>query len=194
MRVLILLILILFFVSCSQKEHEIVVFKNYCHGRIARTEHDYFVIYLDYYKTEKCFIWSINKPYTVNRRGKEIHYKLLPPFRQVMYKSLKMTWAPKVFPTSKPFYLEGRDSLLLPWNRNLNIFNDSVFMEESGFANLKSINRGDSLILDIPCVDEDYVKKVPVFQIGQTEVPVIECKIDPVDRDYPMCLDSMDIW
>ena len=55
-----------------------------------------------------------------------------------MYKSLKMTWAPKVFPTSKPFYLEGRDSLLLPWNRNLNIFNDSVFMEESGFANLKS--------------------------------------------------------
>ena len=74
---------------------------------------------------EKCFIWSINKPYSVKRRGKEIHYKLLPPFRQVMYKSLKMTWAPKAFPTSKPFYLKGQDSLWLPRNRNLNIFNDS---------------------------------------------------------------------
>ena len=38
------------------------------------------------------------------------------------------------------------------------------------------------------------MKEAPDFQIGQTEVPVIECKIDPVDRDYPVYLDSMDIW
>ena len=181
-----ILVSIFLFLSCSQKEHERKVEKDFCRGEIVRTEHNYFVIYLDYYKGEKCFVWSINDPYSVKRSGKEVRYKILPPFRQVMYKSLKMTWAPKVFPSSKPFYLEGRDSLLLPWNRNLNIFNDSVFMEESGFANLKSINRGDSLILDIPCVDENYVEKNPVFQIGQTEVPIIECKIDPVDRDYPV--------
>ena len=100
-----------------------------------------------------------------------------------MYKSLKMAWAPKVFPSSKPFYLEGRDSLWLPWNRDLNLFKDSVFSEESGFANLKTINHDDSLILEIPCVDENYVERNPVFQIGQTHVPVIECKIG-VDKDY----------
>ena len=126
MKNLILLILILFFTSCSQKEHDKVnIAEDYCRGKIAKTEHSYFVIYLDYYKAEKCFIWSINKPYSIKRRGKGIHYKLLPPFRQVMYKSLKMTWAPKAFPTSKPFYLKGQDSLWLPRNRDLNIFNDS---------------------------------------------------------------------
>lgn len=189
MNVIFLFVFLFFFTSCSQKEHEIAVFKDYCHGKIARTEHNYFVIYLDYYKAEKCFIWSINKPYSVKKRGKEVRYKLLPPFRKVMYKSLKMTWAPKVFPSSKPFYLEGRDTLWLPWNRDLNIFNDPGFAEEFGFANLKSISRGDSLILDIPCVDEYYIKTNSSFQIGLSKVPVFECKIDPVDRDYPILLE-----
>lgn len=194
---LLICFLLLIFVGCeeSKETHDKVnVIEDYCRGKIVRTEHNYFIINLDYYKAEKCFVWSINKPYLVEKNGKEIRYKLLPPFRVVMYKSLKMAWAPKVFPSSKPFYLKGIDSLWFPLNRNLNIFGDSVFWTESGFANLKSVNVGDSLILEIPCVDEDYAKEVPVFQIGQTEVPVIECKIDPVDRDYPVYLDSMDIW
>lgn len=194
MRTLFLLILV-FLLSCSQKEHDKRnVNEDYCHGKIVGTEYRHFLIRIDFFKSRKCFVWNEYMPYSVEQKERKIRYKLMPPFRTVTYKSLKMTWAPKVFPSSSPFYMEGNDSLYLPWRSDLNLFNDSVFWKEYGFASFKNIYKGDSLILEIPCVDEDYVKKFPVFQIGQTKVPVIECRIDPVDRDYPVYLDSMDIW
>ena len=194
---LLICFLLLFFVGCeeSKETHDKVnVIEDYCRGKIVGTEYTYFLIHIEFYKSTKCLVWNAYMPYSIERKERVIRYKLLPPFRTVTYKSLKMTWAPKVFPSSRPFHMEGKDSLDLPWRSNLNLFNDSAFWKENGFADLKKIYIGDSLILEIPCVDEDYVKEAPDFQIGQTEVPVIECKIDPVDRDYPVYLDSMDIW
>lgn len=177
MRLFVLFLIMLVFTSCSQKDYEAKEIKDFCHGKIVRSEYGYHVVYFDYYKTQACFVWNLYMPYSIKYDGQSVRYSLLPAFKSVTYNSLKMTIAPRVFPESRLINLKGKDSLFLPFV-DLNFYNDSAFGVESGLSATNLVNEVKNLIVEIPCVEEGYIKHHPTFRIGKSKVPVIECDID----------------
>lgn len=146
-------------------------------------------------KNKECYVLSRLKPYYIKKSDSLIYVKISPPTRKILSDSDEKIIMPKVLVIKNIGPLET-DTIDIPWvglQKDTILLNNDVkiapltqfyFTKDALYEPFTTIKKGQSLIIDIPCLDEETAKNAPPFHIAKTKYPTIRCKIAPVDRDY----------
>ena len=52
------------------------------------------------------------------------------------------------------------------------------------YEHFTNVKKGQSMIIDIPCLDEKTAKEARPFHVTKTIIPYLRCQIHPADKDY----------
>ena len=122
---------------------------------------------------------------------------MMPPLRDIAPVTGKFIRYDRAHEQVKP--LLASDSIFLPWkglmrdSSSVEAERERTFYRELGarypkvvsFERFSKILKGQSMTIDIPCLDEKYAKTYgSFFYVVQPLFPILRCEIAPADKDY----------
>ena len=179
---------------------EILKVEGNCKGRIARTDDKGVVVEFAVKLAEKhreCWLGDKTFPYYISSNEGKLHFKMMPPLRDIAPVTGKFIRYDRAHEQVKQ--LLASDSIFLPWkglkrdSLSVEAERERSFYRELGarypkvvsFERFSKILKGQSMTIDIPCLDEKYAKTYGSnFYVVQPLFPILRCEIAPADKDY----------
>jgi hypothetical protein len=147
-------------------------------------------------ENRECWLGDKTFPYYISSSEK-LHFKMTPPSRSIAPVTGKFIRYDRAHEQVKP--LLASDSILLPWeglkrdSSSEDAEIERTFYREVGarypkvvpFERFTKISKGQSMIIDIPCLDEKIAKTYgSSFNVVRPLFPILRCEIAPADKDY----------
>jgi hypothetical protein len=170
-----------------------------CTGRIAGSNDKGVVVKLTIKlndENRECWLGNKTFPYYISSNEK-LHFKMTPPSRSIAPVTGKFIRYDRAHEQVRP--LLASDSIFLPWkglkrdSSSEDAERERTFYRELGyryphvvsFDPFTEISKGQSMIIDIPCLDEKNAKTYGSnFYVVQPLFPILRCEIAPADKDY----------
>jgi len=168
-----------------------------CKGRIVGSSDNGVVVELSVkLKNRECWLGDKTFPYYISSNEK-LHFKMTPPFRNISPVTGKFIRYDRAHEQVKQ--LLATDSIFLPWkglkrdSSSEDAERERTFYREVGyrypkvvpFERYTTISKGQSMIIDIPCLDEKSAKTYgSIFNVVRPLFPILRCEIAPADKDY----------
>lgn len=178
---------------------EILKVEGNCEGRIAGSNDKGVVVELAVKLAEdhrECWLGDKTFPYYISSNEK-LHFKMTPPLRNISPVTGKFIRYDRAHEQVKQ--LLASDSIFLPWkglkrdSSSEDAERERTFYREVGarypkevpFERFTKISKGQSMIIDIPCLDEKSAKTYgSSFNVVRPLFPILRCEIAPADKDY----------
>lgn len=127
-----------------------------------------------------CWTNAIDYVYRLRESENNLFMKLLPPTGKIFGENKDDWWLVEFHRVRA---IRNEDYIILKWNNMQKTSNHKDFRDEN-FYSIDKIKKGQSIIIDVPCLDEKKAKKNTPFHITKTNIPTIQCEIAPADKDY----------
>lgn len=169
-----------------------------CDGKIIELSNYGIQIEIHNKSKEDCWVEDKSHPYYIKRTKKTVVIKLAPPTDKIESDEAKTVFISEPRGGRKIKLLKEIDSLIINWigtnvdssyieiaGKKINTTDlNPYFPEGSTYEPFTYIKKGDRLIIDIQCADEESGKKPLPFHINKPIYPFLRCEIAPAERDY----------
>lgn len=127
-----------------------------------------------------CLVRQNLWPYYISKSEDTIYFKIAPPtnllyadnYESRNYNTFNDQSRLDVIPKS------GKKIIRIPWVPQRTVH----FFKESTFIPFDHVEKGDVLVIDIPCFDDEFTKKYYAFHVTKTKYPYLRCVVNPVSN------------
>lgn len=156
---------------------------GYCTGDIVGTYSEPFFggleVAMEVSMDHPCLIRQNLWPYYISKSMDTIYFKISPP-TNLLYADGRDSRSYSTFNEKSKLGVipkSGKAVLHLPWVPQ----RTPHFFKESTFSPFSRVEKGDVLVVDIPCFDEAFTKNFYAFHITETKYPYLHCIIGPAN-------------
>lgn len=137
-------------------------------------------IALDISMKNSCLVRQNLWPYYISKSGDTIYFKIAPP-TNLLYADDRESRNYNTFNEQSELDIipkSGKKIIRVPWVPQRTVH----FFKESTFFPFDRVEKGNILVIDIPCFDDEFTKKYYAFHITKTKYPYLRCVVNPVSN------------
>ena len=162
--------------------------ESLCQGEIMYADSKGLHVSVSHQYQNECWSGGGRHPYYVKTDSNEIYFKLVPPYNKIYSNQGKHFLKKECSRYMKIWELAKTDSITLPWvDSNFMGRNSCRIPPESVYDPFTKIQKGQTIIIDIPCLDMKSAHSAmnQPFNISKKiKYPILRCEIAPATRDY----------
>lgn len=125
-----------------------------------------------------CLVRQNLWPYYISKSEDTIYFKIAPP-TNLLYADNRESRNYNTFNEQSKLDVipkSGKKIIRVPWVPQRTVH----FFKESTFFPFDHVEKGNVLVIDFPCFDDEFTKKYYAFHIEKTKYPYLRCVINPI--------------
>ncbi len=187
--------MLLLFVSSIFAESSIDEKRDSCLGSIVSSGKNGVSVNIEAVVHKECFFTTEIHHYYIRNEDGVVFIKVAPPTKKIQSDEGSVSISHKKGFKLKNLVLDRNLNLLIPWNDLDTEKNNSSFendLRKKGFTipkgefyeHFTNVKKGQSMVIDIPCLDEKDAREARPFHVTKTKIPYLRCKMRPAEKDY----------
>lgn len=183
------------FVTSTFAESSIDEKEDSCSGSIVTSGKNGISVNIEAVVHKECFFTTEIHHYYIRNEDGVVFIKVAPPTKKIQNDEGSVSISHKKAFELRNLGLDRNLNLLIPWNDLNTTKNNSTFendLRRLGFTipkgefydHFANVKKGQSMIIEIPCLDEKKAREARPFNISNPLYPTLRCEIAPADKDY----------